>query len=249
MATLPPSSKPPTPPMGTKMGTLRSSNTIYRTPPVVAPPQVPSHYAPNYPVGHPGRISQTSISSNMSITSGGGGNNSLNNMNMSLNMAQQSASEQRGYTTLPLQTSHPQQQVTQNQIPLTASGIPFRQRDIQPMSHQQIIYAENKGKKTKLRSHFPIILEEWILINFVGLGLPTGPASPSLPPPPPMDMGLPDHPPPPIDNPLIPKHYLEKVIAVYDYTQEREDELSFQENSLIYVLKKNDDGWWEVSNL
>jgi len=46
---------------------------------------------------------------------------------------------------------------------------------------------------------------------------------------------------------LVPKNYLEKVIAVYDYAAEREDELSFQENSLIYVLKKNDDGW--VSNL
>ena len=77
---------------------------------------------------------------------------------------------------------------------------------------------------------------------------------------------------PPMENPLIPKVYLEKVIAVYDYAQERDDELSFQvsfgilipvfeshfkiiifliyfltvkENSLIYVLKKNDDGWWE----
>jgi hypothetical protein len=49
----------------------------------------------------------------------------------------------------------------------------------------------------------------------------------------------------PMDNPLVPKVYLEKVIAVYDYAAEREDELSFQENSLIYVLKKNDDGWWE----
>lgn len=27
----------------------------YRTPPAVAPPQVPSHYAPNYPIGHPRR--------------------------------------------------------------------------------------------------------------------------------------------------------------------------------------------------
>lgn len=72
----PPTTKPPTPPqMGT--GTLRSStgpkiisNTgtlgksrggEYRAPPVVVPPQVPSHYAPNYPIGHPRRQnSQTS---------------------------------------------------------------------------------------------------------------------------------------------------------------------------------------------
>lgn len=31
----------------------KSGSREYRTPPAVAPPQVPSHYAPNYPVGHP----------------------------------------------------------------------------------------------------------------------------------------------------------------------------------------------------
>lgn len=35
------------------------------------------------------------------------------------------------------------------------------------------------------------------------------------------------------------------VIAIYDYTANRDDELSFQENSVIYVVKKNDDGWYE----
>lgn len=25
----------------------------------------------------------------------------------------------------------------------------------------------------------------------------------------------------------------------------KDDELSFQESSVLYVLKKNDDGWWE----
>lgn len=32
-------------------GTLSKANREYRTP--VPPPQVPSHYAPNYPIGHP----------------------------------------------------------------------------------------------------------------------------------------------------------------------------------------------------
>ena len=35
------------------------------------------------------------------------------------------------------------------------------------------------------------------------------------------------------------------VVAVYDYYADKDDELSFQENSIIYVLRKNDDGWWE----
>lgn len=60
----PPTTKPPTPPQlgrGTvqlkagSTGTLGKANREYRTPPVVVPPQVPSHYAPNYPVGHPRR--------------------------------------------------------------------------------------------------------------------------------------------------------------------------------------------------
>lgn len=47
------------------------------------------------------------------------------------------------------------------------------------------------------------------------------------------------------ENDWIPKKYLEKVIAIYDYAAQRYDELSFQENSVIYVIKKNDDGWYE----
>ncbi|KAK3610966.1 hypothetical protein CHS0354_000972 [Potamilus streckersoni] len=43
----------------------------------------------------------------------------------------------------------------------------------------------------------------------------------------------------------VPKEYIEKVVAIYDYGADKEDELSFSENSVIYVLKKNDDGWWE----
>jgi len=43
----------------------------------------------------------------------------------------------------------------------------------------------------------------------------------------------------------VPKNYLEKVVAIYDYNADKEDELTFQEGQVIYVLKKNDDGWWE----
>ena len=35
------------------------------------------------------------------------------------------------------------------------------------------------------------------------------------------------------------------VVAIYDYSADKEDELTFSENSVIYVIKKNDDGWWE----
>lgn len=61
----PPTTKPPTPPQTARggntgtlgkaagsTGTLGKGSREYRTPPVVVPPQVPSHYAPNYPMGH-----------------------------------------------------------------------------------------------------------------------------------------------------------------------------------------------------
>lgn len=38
---------------------------------------------------------------------------------------------------------------------------------------------------------------------------------------------------------------LEKVITTYDYDGNRSDELSFKENMYIYVIKKNDDNWYE----
>ncbi|XP_056226209.1 abl interactor 2b isoform X7 [Seriola aureovittata] len=47
------------------------------------------------------------------------------------------------------------------------------------------------------------------------------------------------------DPPWAPRTYLEKVVAIYDYTRDKEDELSFQEGAIIYVIKKNDDGWFE----
>jgi len=58
-----PTSKPPTPPSNRSMdsGTMRKGST-YRTPPAVAPPQVPSNYAPNYPLGHSRRERNSSQS-------------------------------------------------------------------------------------------------------------------------------------------------------------------------------------------
>ena len=60
--------------------------------------------------------------------------------------------------------------------------------------------------------------------------------------PPPSSMGPPKSPGLPV---WVPKNYLEKVQAIYDYSADKDDELTFSEGSVIYVLKKNDDGWWE----
>lgn len=35
------------------------------------------------------------------------------------------------------------------------------------------------------------------------------------------------------------------VVAIYDYTRDKDDELTFIEGAIIYVVKKNDDGWFE----
>ncbi|KAF2354166.1 Abl-interactor homeo-domainous domain [Trinorchestia longiramus] len=52
----PPTTKPPTPPQASRSVTsLARGSREYRTPPAVAPPQVPINYAPNYPIGHPRR--------------------------------------------------------------------------------------------------------------------------------------------------------------------------------------------------
>ena len=35
------------------------------------------------------------------------------------------------------------------------------------------------------------------------------------------------------------------MVSLYEYTQQRDDELSFSQGVIIYVIKKNDDGWFE----
>ena len=73
------------------------------------------------------------------------------------------------------------------------------------------------------------------------------------PPPAPPQQQLPQAYPTPAQNnsnnqslpSWVPRNYLEKVLAIYDYNADKEDELTFQEGQVIYVLKKNDDGWWE----
>ncbi|XP_062847195.1 abl interactor 1a isoform X2 [Trichomycterus rosablanca] len=94
--------------------------------------------------------------------------------------------------------------------------------------------------------------------------------TPTPPPPPPLDdmpmfdEAPPPPPPPPADyedeeaavvqysDPFAdgdpnwaPKNYMNKVVAIYDYIKDKDDELSFMEGAIIYIIKKNDDGWYE----
>lgn len=43
----------------------------------------------------------------------------------------------------------------------------------------------------------------------------------------------------------IPNSYIEKVVTLYEYVRERDDELTFQAGKIIYVVKKYDNGWFE----
>uniref|UniRef100_G3NN39 Abl interactor 1 n=1 Tax=Gasterosteus aculeatus TaxID=69293 RepID=G3NN39_GASAC len=76
--------------------------------------------------------------------------------------------------------------------------------------------------------------------------------SPPPPPPPPVDYEEEDaalvqysDPYADGDPQWAPKSYVEKVVAIYDYSRDKDDELSFMEGAIIYVIKKNDDGWYE----
>ncbi|XP_044300445.1 ABI gene family member 3 [Varanus komodoensis] len=76
------------------------------------------------------------------------------------------------------------------------------------------------------------------------------PASPLLPP---LDVThtemlkppLLPPPPPPEKLPWAPDTYLEEVVTIYPYTQQKEDELSFMEGTVIYVTRKFSNGWYE----
>ncbi|CAI5790125.1 ABI gene family member 3 [Podarcis lilfordi] len=52
-------------------------------------------------------------------------------------------------------------------------------------------------------------------------------------------------PPPPEKLPWAPDTYLEKVVTLYPYTQQQEQELSFAEGTVIYVTRRYSDGWCE----
>ncbi|XP_072343320.1 abl interactor 2-like isoform X3 [Scyliorhinus torazame] len=74
------------------------------------------------------------------------------------------------------------------------------------------------------------------------------------PPPPPPDFMLDLHeltppPPPPIDYldepQWIPANYIEKAVALYTYNKQSDGDLTFQEGEIIYVIAKNENGWFE----
>ncbi|XP_015741077.1 ABI gene family member 3 [Coturnix japonica] len=74
------------------------------------------------------------------------------------------------------------------------------------------------------------------------------PESP-LPPPPPLpnfEDFTPPPPPPAAEEPsCVPESYLDKVLTIYPYTRQKDNELSFEPGALIYVTRRYSDGWCE----
>lgn len=266
-----PTTKPPTPPQTGRSnystGSISRGSKEYRTPaPPIAPPQVPSNYAPNYPLGHPraqdsmGTLSRRGsnystlpLHTNYSSQTGVQRQVSGNYGTLVGGQGSQSLIYNQGPQTPPMiGMVHPMAQQPNGPHMQQFNAIPTPPPPPLPgdhHSHQQ----NNRGQQGMIPPS---------VSNLSDASLPEPPAhlrtsnsvqdsfdrsSPPLPPPPGMD-----DPNPPAsgnvvsnENDWIPRKYLEKVIAIYDYQAQRYDELSFQENSVIYVIKKNDDGWYE----
>ncbi|XP_006787015.1 abl interactor 1-like isoform X1 [Neolamprologus brichardi] len=227
--TNPPSQKPPSPPMAGR-GTL-GRNTPYKTLEPVKPPVVPNDYMTS-----PARLgSQHSPARTASLnqrprthsgsSGGSGGRENSGGSGVGVPLAVPTPSPpSMGQVSVAPPPPPPVVQLTP-QIPLT--GFVARMQE----------------------------------------SITDSPAPP--PPPPPEDISVfeepaPPPPPPPVDyeeeeaavvhynDPYAdgdpqwaPKNYLEKVVAIYDYSKDKEDELSFMEGAIIYIIKKNDDGWFE----
>ncbi|XP_012251803.1 abl interactor 2 isoform X1 [Athalia rosae] len=246
-----PTTKPPTPPQTVRTGTLSKGTREYRTPPAVAPPQVPSHYAPNYPLGHPRRERGPGYSTlPLHAHTTQHPSHGLQHTSQSATLAQHTLPPQVG-TVHPLQ-SHPQTPPPAPPSVTGTTGYVQEHLNSMPPPPSPLVGA---GDMADYGGHhtLPHRLSRRVSRS-------SGASSPPLPPPPPPEhdehsqFGRPTQssgaimPIVPDEEDLpgwVPKNYIEKVVAIYDYYADKEDELSFQESSVIYVLKKNDDGWWE----
>ncbi|XP_069504229.1 abl interactor 1 isoform X6 [Ambystoma mexicanum] len=230
--TNPPTQKPPSPPMPGR-GTL-GRNTPYKTLEPVKPPTVPNDYMTS-----PARL----------------GSQHSPGRTASLNQRPRTHSGSSGGSG------------SRENSGSSSIGIPIAVPTPSPPTVGPVSIAPPPPPLPQLTPQIP-------LTGFVARVQENIADSPTPPPPPPpddiplFDDSPPPPPPPPVDyeeeeaavvqyndpyadeDPVwAPKIYLEKVVAIYDYSKDKDDELSFREGSIIYVIKKNDDGWYEgVSN-
>ncbi|KAM4776434.1 abl interactor 2 isoform X17 [Taeniopygia guttata] len=256
--TTPPTQKPPSPPMSGK-GTI-GRHSPYRTLEPVRPPVVPNDYVPSptrtmapaqqSPV-RTASVNQRNRTYSSSGSSGGSHPSSRSSSrensgsgSVGVPIAVPTPSPPSVYPGHPVQFYSMNRPAARHTPPTIGGSLPYRRP--------------------------PSITSQTSLQNQMNGGpfYNQNPVSDTPPPPPPVDEPVFDESPPPPpppedyeeeeaavveysdpyaeeDPPWAPRTYLEKVVAIYDYTKDKEDELSFQEGAIIYVIKKNDDGWYE----
>ncbi|XP_077009474.1 abl interactor 1 isoform X6 [Tamandua tetradactyla] len=255
--TNPPTQKPPSPPMSGR-GTL-GRNTPYKTLEPVKPPTVPNDYMTSPArLGSqhsPGRTASLNQRPRTHSGSSGGSGSRENSGSSSIG------------TPIAVPTPSPP---TVGPAPGSAPGSQYGTMTRQISRHNSTTSSTSSGGYRRT----PSVTAQFSAQPHVNGGplysqnsIADSPTPP--PPPPPDDIPMfddspPPPPPPPVDyedeeaavvqyndpyadgDPVwAPKNYIEKVVAIYDYTKDKDDELSFMEGAIIYVIKKNDDGWYE----
>ncbi|XP_057228851.1 abl interactor 2 isoform X4 [Malurus melanocephalus] len=255
--TTPPTQKPPSPPMSGK-GTI-GRHSPYRTLEPVRPPVVPNDYVPSptrtMALAQQSPVRTASVNQrNRTYSSGSSGGSHPSSRSSSrensgsgsvgVPIAVPTPSPPSVYPGHPVQFYSMNRPAARHTPPTIGGSLPYRRP--------------------------PSITSQTSLQNQMNGGpfYNQNPVSDTPPPPPPVEEPVFDESPPPPpppedyeeeeaavveysdpyaeeDPPWAPRTYLEKVVAIYDYTKDKEDELSFQEGAIIYVIKKNDDGWYE----
>ncbi|XP_028847746.1 abl interactor 2a isoform X12 [Denticeps clupeoides] len=233
--TTPPTQKPPSPPIPRK-GTI-GRHSPYRTLEPVRPPVVPNDYVPS-PTRNTAPVNQR----NRTHSSGSGGGGSRENSgsgSVGVPVAVPTPSPPSNFPgSSPIFYSM-NRPVSRPTPPAVGGSLPYR-RPSSVTGHPNTLQNQQNGG--------PYYVQNQV--------------SDPPPPPPPVEEKLPASPAEDCeeedsamveyndpyaeeDPPWAPRTYLEKVVAIYDYARDKEDELSFQEGAIIYVIKKNDDSWFE----
>ncbi|XP_024247881.1 abl interactor 1 isoform X5 [Oncorhynchus tshawytscha] len=269
--TNPPTQKPPSPPMAGR-GTL-GRNTSYKTLEPVKPPTVPNDYMTS-PARLGSQHSPARTASlnqrprtHSGSSGGSGGRENSGGSSISVPLAVPTPSP----PSLGPAAAH--QGPGLGPIPMAQFGTISRQvsRHNSATSSASMVSATGTYRRAPSgSSHFSMSQQPHLNGGpaYPQNSVTDDPVPP--PPPPPEDVVMfdepsPPPPPPPVDyqgdeeaavvhynDPYsdrdphwAPKAYAEKVVAIYDYSKDKEDELSFMEGSIIYIIKKNDDGWYE----
>ncbi|XP_059380314.1 abl interactor 1a isoform X7 [Carassius carassius] len=262
--TNPPTQKPPSPPLPGR-GTLGRNNP-YKTLEPVKPPTVPNDYMTS-----PARLgSQHSPGRTASLnqrprthSGSSGGSGSRENSGGSSIAVPIAVPTPSIPNSVPAVAAGP----GLGPIPMSQFGTISRQISRHGSSTSSVSMVSATGTYRRAPSVSSQFSLQQPHINGGTNAIADSPTPP--PPPPPDDMPMFDEAPPPPPPPAVeyedeeaavvqysdpyadgdpqwaPKSYIEKVVAIYDYTKDKDDELSFMEGAIIYIIKKNDDGWFE----